>query len=181
MRKMGHAHQTIRALSHYRHDFLNELQLIKSYAALGRMDKVDSVIGRVAYRAEQESRISNLRIPVFAEKILTYNWDSPVVPIEIEVNLEHGDWNSVEAKALFLLEQVTSWLEAEAEPGQDHQLLVCIQETERKELIMDYSAEEIAGEQLSKAELLISSLPAVIESEITEKSLYIRTNLIEER
>jgi stage 0 sporulation protein B (sporulation initiation phosphotransferase) len=73
------------ALRHSRHDWLNRLQLIKAHLSLGNTSRVEELINEFVGEAQQESRLMNLKMPLFTELLLTYSWESPPCCLEYEV------------------------------------------------------------------------------------------------
>lgn len=169
---MQEADKVVEILRHYRHDYLNDIQLIKSYTALGSHNKVEAVIENIIYKAEQESRLSALNVPEVAAMLLTYNWSSPVVPVVIEVQAENGDWSAEQQKAMTFISLVTAWLEAHALPEGNQSLQIIFRELESKELILDFE-----GELSMLPSQLIEELPGEKEAEAGISFLYISVKL----
>jgi len=136
---MQDAHKIVEALRHYRHDYLNDIQLIKSYTALGKTEKVNQVIDRISQRAEQESRLSSLNAPGLAEFLLTYNWKSPRVPIDtVKVYSSGDDWSREEAKAVNFLKEFTSWAGESADTSVTARVSVILDNEKRKQLTVEF-------------------------------------------
>ncbi|WP_018661008.1 Spo0B C-terminal domain-containing protein [Heyndrickxia acidiproducens] len=76
---------TVEVLRHARHDWLNKLQLIKGYASLNKMENIKGIVEEIIQEAQQESKLSNLHLPGFAELLLTYNWEPHTFQIEFEI------------------------------------------------------------------------------------------------
>ncbi|GER66202.1 sporulation protein [Weizmannia acidilactici] len=76
---------TVEVLRHARHDWLNKLQLINGYASLNNMEKVKDIVEDIILEAQQESKLSNLHLPKFAELLLTYNWEGHPFRLEYEI------------------------------------------------------------------------------------------------
>lgn len=76
---------TVEVLRHARHDWLNKIQLIKGNLSLNKVDRVNEIIDEIVAEARQESALSNLKIPQFADLLLTYNWENHYVHLEYEV------------------------------------------------------------------------------------------------
>lgn len=76
---------TVDVLRHARHDWLNKVQLIKGYASLNKMEKVKKIVEDIIRETQQESKLSNLHRPEFAELLLTYNWEGHTVQIAYEI------------------------------------------------------------------------------------------------
>ena len=65
------------SLRHARHDFLNELQMIKLNLDLGRTDRAQALIRTYAEAAMHQSRLSALSLPEMEEWLLTAGWRFP--------------------------------------------------------------------------------------------------------
>lgn len=77
--------EPIELLRHVRHDWLNRLQLIKGYQALGKTEKVKEIIDHIILSTDQESKISSINLPKLALLLITYNWESPSFVLNYEV------------------------------------------------------------------------------------------------
>lgn len=75
----------IRALQHARHDWMNHIQLIKGYIALGKIEEAERVIEQAVIQAKQEAHLCNLSLPVFAKTLITFNWETHSFQLEYEV------------------------------------------------------------------------------------------------
>jgi stage 0 sporulation protein B (sporulation initiation phosphotransferase) len=76
---------TIEILRHCRHDWLNELQLIKGNLALNNTEKVHAIINEIVNRATHESDLCNLKANKLASLLLTINWESKPFVVDFEV------------------------------------------------------------------------------------------------
>lgn len=94
----------LKILRHTRHDWLNKIQLIKGYLALGKQERIEAIIQKIVHESEQESKLSSIGLPKFAAFILTYNWDPKSFILKYEVigteKVSNLDDN-----------QLTSWLQ----------------------------------------------------------------------
>ncbi|RJS59826.1 Spo0B C-terminal domain-containing protein [Bacillus sp. PK3_68] len=75
----------IRALQHARHDWMNHIQLIKGYIALGKIEEAERVIERAVMQAKQEAHVCNLSLPELAKTLITFNWEAHSFQLEYEV------------------------------------------------------------------------------------------------
>src|SRR4051794_37661280 len=75
----------VEVLRHSRHDWLNRLQLIKGNLDLNRIDRAKTVIEEIIIEAQQESKLTNLKMPLFASLLLKSNWENPSFKLEYEV------------------------------------------------------------------------------------------------
>ncbi|MEI5905686.1 Spo0B C-terminal domain-containing protein [Bacillus spongiae] len=73
------------ALRHARHDFMNQLQLIKGNLDLNRVDQAKLIIDGIVMEAQRESMLSKLKSPNFVEWLLTYNWTKNVIHLEYDI------------------------------------------------------------------------------------------------
>ncbi|WP_257346298.1 sporulation initiation phosphotransferase B [Pseudalkalibacillus decolorationis] len=88
---MKYKWNTIDLLRHARHDWLNQLQLIKGNLSLDKTDRAKEIIDEVVQHAKNEAKISNLRMPLMAELFMTYNWQQNTYRIDYEVIGEERD------------------------------------------------------------------------------------------
>lgn len=93
---MSNSREVIELLRHYRHDWLNVLQLIKGNLALNKLDRVEDIINDIVLQSENESKLSNLHIPSVAELFFTFNWTSHYFRLEYEVSGEIQDLSRYE-------------------------------------------------------------------------------------
>lgn len=72
------------SLRHARHDFLNELQLIKMNLDLGRLQEAQAIIRSHAEAAMHASRLADIGLPLTEEWLLTANWRFPGFDFGVE-------------------------------------------------------------------------------------------------
>ncbi|MEH7500687.1 sporulation initiation phosphotransferase B [Neobacillus drentensis] len=75
----------VEVLRHSRHDWLNRLQLIKGNLDLNRVDRAKAVIEEIIIEAQHESKLTNLKMPLFASLLLKSNWENHSFKVEYEV------------------------------------------------------------------------------------------------
>ncbi|MDR7001498.1 stage 0 sporulation protein B (sporulation initiation phosphotransferase) [Neobacillus niacini] len=75
----------VEVLRHSRHDWLNRLQLIKGNLDLNKIDRAKEIIDEIVIDTQQESKLSNLQMPMFASLLLKSNWDNHHFQLEFEV------------------------------------------------------------------------------------------------
>ncbi|MEY2192639.1 Spo0B C-terminal domain-containing protein [Neobacillus sp. BF23-41] len=92
----------VEVLRHSRHDWLNRLQLIKGNLDLNRIDRAKAVIDEIIIEAQHESRLTNLKMPLFASLLLKANWENPSFKLEYEVLQDSESFQINE-------EQITKW------------------------------------------------------------------------
>ncbi|WP_409301921.1 Spo0B C-terminal domain-containing protein [Peribacillus sp. SCS-155] len=92
----------IEILRHSRHDWLNKIQLIKGNLDLDKVDRVKRIIDEIVIEAQHESRITSMKMPGFAELLLTANWGKNPFRLEFEVISANPGGQSVDR-------HVTDW------------------------------------------------------------------------
>jgi stage 0 sporulation protein B (sporulation initiation phosphotransferase) len=75
----------VEVLRHSRHDWLNRLQLIKGNLDLNRIDRVKAYIDEIVIESQNESKLSNFQLPMFASLLLKSNWEKHSFQLEYEV------------------------------------------------------------------------------------------------
>lgn len=75
----------VKVLRHSRHDWLNRLQLIKGNLDLNRIDRAKEIIDEIIMDTQQEAKLSNLQMTLFAALLLKSNWENYYFQLEYEV------------------------------------------------------------------------------------------------
>ncbi|MBY6035325.1 sporulation initiation phosphotransferase B [Fictibacillus nanhaiensis] len=97
---------TVDLLRHARHDWLNQLQLIKANLSLDRTERAKEIMNEVIELSREESRISNLKTPNLSEYLLTYNWLKHPVKLFAKVKGESGDFSLYEEELLHTIDEL---------------------------------------------------------------------------
>ncbi|MGP4080548.1 Spo0B C-terminal domain-containing protein [Pseudalkalibacillus sp. R45] len=114
-------------LRHARHDWLNQLQLIKGNLALDRTDRAKEIIEKVVHEAKNEAKVSNLRMPKMAEFLLTYNWQQNKYRLDYEVIGDEQDLSSFDDAIYDWTKEFISHLDKLVEPDGEPHLMITIQ------------------------------------------------------
>lgn len=83
--------ETINLFDHRRHDQMNDLQLLLSYTAMGKIDRVEKILREKVNEANQERKLSNLNIPETALWVMSFNWNHDDIRLAYEIKLEKTD------------------------------------------------------------------------------------------
>lgn len=75
----------IEMLSHIRHDWLNRIQLIKGYMALGQIEQAERIIDEIVISTQHETKLTSLNLPELALLLITHNWERHQFLIEYEI------------------------------------------------------------------------------------------------
>jgi stage 0 sporulation protein B (sporulation initiation phosphotransferase) len=83
---IGHSQlSSIRTLSHHRHDWMNELQILYGYLRLNKIDKAVEVVDRIRIRMEHDSRLSQIGIPDLATFLLSFRTVCDTMRLEVDI------------------------------------------------------------------------------------------------
>ncbi|UOQ86146.1 Spo0B domain-containing protein [Gracilibacillus salinarum] len=74
----------VEMLRHYRHDWLNDLQLLLGYAQLGKLDRIENKIQHIIERSNQERGLDRLNIPKTMVWLYQLNWRSESFQLEFQ-------------------------------------------------------------------------------------------------
>ncbi|WP_052476430.1 Spo0B domain-containing protein [Cohnella kolymensis] len=75
----------IRTLSHHRHDWMNEMQILYGYLRLNKLDKAVDVMDRIRERMEHDSKISQIGTPELATFLLSFRTVCDAMRLDVKV------------------------------------------------------------------------------------------------
>ncbi len=98
-RLLGRAHESvIRTLSHHRHDWMNEMQVLYGYLRLNKPDKAVAVVDRIRTRMEHDSRLSHFGNPKLSVYLLSFRTTCDAMRLDVEVEdglqLDDGSYDA---------------------------------------------------------------------------------------
>ncbi len=128
-------------LRHYRHDWLNQLQLIKGNLALRRLDKVESIIDDLVQQSKNESQLTNMNIPNVAARLLTCNWESHPYNVSFETLTGEKDWSILDEDLLLIINQLFNIFDEQVYRGEDNHLLFIFNDINGKMVELDFQGE----------------------------------------
>jgi stage 0 sporulation protein B (sporulation initiation phosphotransferase) len=131
--------EVLKALRQTRHDWLNVMQLIKGNLALKRYDRIEEIIEQVTQQSICESKISEIQASSVVYFLLTYNWFSNNMKLEIDVAGEVFSLEKDEVRLLRLCKEITEKLTNDCKIDTENNLLITFLFTDDKcELIFDF-------------------------------------------
>lgn len=80
--------QFIRLLNHYRHDWMNEIQVLFGYVKLKKYDKLESLMEKIRYKVQVESYIAKLGAPDLIVYLLAYQTEVKEITLSIVMEQE---------------------------------------------------------------------------------------------
>jgi stage 0 sporulation protein B (sporulation initiation phosphotransferase) len=75
----------IRTLSHHRHDWMNELQILYGYLRLNKLDKAVDVVDRIRERMDHDSKMSQIGTPELAAFLLSFRTVCDTLRLDVKV------------------------------------------------------------------------------------------------
>lgn len=99
----------VQLVKHYRHDLLNELQVIKGYIQLGHTEKADESIDKMFQYFNEERRLLSLNIPHVYLWIMAFNLKYTNFKITYDVDVKN---KCLQAKDLFIVERLEQIMKA---------------------------------------------------------------------
>lgn len=127
-------------LRHARHDWLNQIQLIKGNLSLNHIERANEIIDELIMEARHEAKLSNLHMPRLAEYLLTFNWSQHMYKLETEVIGDEGNLSLIEDSLLTFtksfMKALDTWISS---PNDDHLLLTFQFYEEQSKVIFDFS------------------------------------------
>jgi sensor histidine kinase regulating citrate/malate metabolism len=78
----------IRLFNHYRHDWMNEIQLLFGYVKLKKYDKLEDLMEKIKHKVQQESFISKLGHAELIVYLLSFQAEVKELLLEIEMERE---------------------------------------------------------------------------------------------
>lgn len=125
----------VEVLSHSRHDWLNKLQLIKGHLSLKKYDRVKEIIDEIVMEAEQESKLCHLKMPKFAELLLTYNWEGSFLLLDYEVLGKVCDCSRIDAEIHRFTAALLCMMDQCVDQTAENHLTITVELTENQNVI----------------------------------------------
>ncbi|MFK2824517.1 Spo0B C-terminal domain-containing protein [Bacillus sp. B190/17] len=119
----------IRALQHVRHDWMNHIQLIKGYIALGKTEEAERTIEQIVMQAKQEAHLCSLPLPELVKLLVTFNWDQHSFQLEYEVLDKNIRTETNDEQLVSLMISLFDLMERWIEKYADNQLYLSIEGT----------------------------------------------------
>ncbi|WP_027963552.1 Spo0B domain-containing protein [Halalkalibacillus halophilus] len=74
----------------YRHDLMNDLQLVQGYATMGKHDASQEKLQQLIERLNQERLVQTLDAPLFVRWLLTFPLQEKLVDVQFKVELDEA-------------------------------------------------------------------------------------------
>ncbi|PYZ98822.1 hypothetical protein CR205_09700 [Alteribacter lacisalsi] len=155
-------------LRHYRHDWLNQMQLIKGNLALGKIERVETLLEDIIIQSKNEAKLSNMEGKTLAEKLLTFNWEPHDFHLNFEVISEPSGFSRNEPAILKVSERLFAWFDRQCQTGADNHLLFVINSDNGKPVIeFDFQGKlNLDAFSIEEIEQMSAGLPNVYMKEV---------------
>ncbi|MCQ6266424.1 sporulation initiation phosphotransferase B [Fictibacillus sp. WQ 8-8] len=174
---MGKDWSTLELLRHARHDWLNQLQLIKANLSMGRTERAKEIIEEIILISRHESNLMNLKVPELAEYLITFNWLKHPIVLETEVAGEARDLSKVGKVILEACQSLFAVMNRSVNPLAENRLVFTISNQQHPSAFMFRLTGSIHNTEEFESELkdVISAhkLLDVIESYIQPHEVFL--------
>ncbi|GAA0355034.1 Spo0B domain-containing protein [Bacillus horti] len=115
-------------LRHYRHDWMNHMQLMKAYLSMDKIQDAQRYMDQIISSAQNEAKLCELDDPELAFYLLTYNWrNQRSIRIEVEVVHEQEMLYNVSIASKYphlhmWIREITGMIEERVDPYEENQL-----------------------------------------------------------
>ncbi|MGC4375825.1 Spo0B domain-containing protein [Fictibacillus sp. Mic-4] len=117
---------TVEVLRHARHDWMNDLQLIKANLSLNRIERANEIIDEIIRSARNESNVMNLNTPELFEYLITFNWSKHPIDLKFQVDGKVRDLHTYEETLLNGCRLILSLLNSHASMKTENKIRLTI-------------------------------------------------------
>ncbi|MDN4072740.1 Spo0B C-terminal domain-containing protein [Fictibacillus terranigra] len=174
---MGKDWSTLELLRHARHDWLNQLQLIKANLSMGRAERANEIIEEIILASRHESNLMNLKVPELAEYLITFNWLKHPIVLETKVTGEIRDLSKAEKVLLEACQSLFGVMNRSVNPLAENRIVFTISNEQDPSAFMFRLTGSIHNSEEFESELqdvmAAHKLLDVIESYIQPHEVYL--------
>lgn len=128
--------EVVTVLQHYRHDLMNELQVVQGYLTMGKADKVKTKMNELFASFNEERKLMSLNIPKFTLWVIRFNSIYKNFRLTYEIHTEYKSFQHVDRTLLERCKQILE--EIKNDPFQLVDVHLCIQEQGTNMMIKIY-------------------------------------------
>ncbi|MFC3039272.1 Spo0B domain-containing protein [Virgibacillus xinjiangensis] len=122
--------EVINVLQHYRHDLMNNLQVVQGYLTMGRSEKVKSKIESMLQDYKEESRLMGLKAPCFTLWVLRFDHLHSNLRMKYRIKTESKDLSTADKVVTELCKKTVDWLREACEETRMYDIILEVTETE---------------------------------------------------
>lgn len=98
--------EVIQILGQYRHDLLNQLQIVQGYLSMGKTEKVQSKITDYIQRLDVERKLVNLNAPIFALHLIQFDSLHTNFRLTYDIRTENRNLAHIDKQLLAYFQQI---------------------------------------------------------------------------
>jgi stage 0 sporulation protein B (sporulation initiation phosphotransferase) len=132
--------QMIELISHYRHDWMNDIQLLFGYVSLKKYDKLDDCMDKIRSKVLQESSIAKLGIPSLVAFFVSFRlyYNALALELEMEEDINLASLPLDQEKVSRLVQMTVKLFHSLAVPSYDEPNVLSVQfDLEKEALLFD--------------------------------------------
>lgn len=169
--------ETAELLRQSRHDWLNQIQIIKANLSLNRVDRANEVIEEITDQSHHEAKLTNLNIPEVAGMLLTFNWDEHPYRLKVEVVGRERDLSHCERNLIVCLTELFRNLDSASDMIEENRVLITfLLNGEETFLTVDFSGKLNVLESLDEG-FPLHQFFSVIQRDVNEKKIVLTVQL----
>lgn len=121
--------QIIELISHYRHDWLNDLQLLFGYISLKKYDNLEGCMDKIRTKALQESSLAKLGIPSLVAFFISFRlyYNALALELEMEEDINLASLPLDQEKVSRLVQMTVKLIHAHAVPSLEEPNILSVQ------------------------------------------------------
>ncbi|WP_206207822.1 Spo0B domain-containing protein [Virgibacillus profundi] len=109
----------VQALQHYRHDLMNDLQIVQGYLSMGKADKAEAKVKEWMEYFNEERKLMSLKAPSFILWVIQFNSRYENFRLSYTIHTENKDLQKIDEK---LVEQCNHIMEDFINTSNDQEL-----------------------------------------------------------
>lgn len=127
--------EVIQLLQHYRHDLLNQLQLVQGYLSMGKTNKVEEKLEELFSLLNEERKLTVLQTPKFALWLIQFNHIYKNFRITYTIDIENQNLEHLDEILLTECKEFMEYMKKISDGDQLYEMELTIKETEDKQSI----------------------------------------------
>ncbi|MGM8364704.1 Spo0B domain-containing protein [Virgibacillus sp. W0181] len=97
-------------LQNYRHDILNELQIVHGYASMGNLEKVENKVSQMIASFHNERKLISLHAPKLALWVIEFNHRHENIRITYDMHTENINLEQIDDSLVYFCDQFVKLL-----------------------------------------------------------------------
>lgn len=126
--------EVLKLLTYYRHDLMNQLQVVQGYAMMGKMEKTQGKLNDVISHYQEERQLMALKAPAFILWLLQFNHNSQNLRLDYRIRTEKN-LQEQDRKLLEMCRLVTGYFHKALDPEEIHEGMLMLRDLPGREEI----------------------------------------------